>query len=59
MNLADFLKLVTGIKTACTHAGIDAKSARVKFYSPNDKLMDIEINGEGAHGKVTLHFYID
>lgn len=59
MNLAQFFKLVTGLKTACTHAGIDAKTATLVSHESNGMLMWIEVRGQGAHGPASLHFEID
>ena len=59
MNLAQFFKLVTGLKTACTHAGIDAKTATLVVHENDGSLSWIEVRGEGAHGPVSLHFEID
>ena len=59
MNLSDFFRLVTGIKTACTHAGIDAKSAEIIAHVIEDQIDWFEIKGEGTYGSVTLHFAID
>jgi hypothetical protein len=59
MNLAEFFKLVTGLKTACTHAGLDPNTATIQIHSIDDVPSDINVTGEGEHGKVTLHFQID
>lgn len=59
MNLSEFFKLVTGLKTACTHAGLDPKTAIIKIHSIDDVPSDISVTGEGAHGPVALNFGID
>lgn len=56
MNLAEFFALITGLKTACTHAGLDPKTANVEIYSRDGRVMAIVAEGTGKHGPVTLRF---
>lgn len=59
MNLAAFFNLSTRMKTACTHAGIDTKTATLEAHDNGGQLMWLEVRGKGAHGPVSLRFEID
>jgi hypothetical protein len=57
MELAKYFKLVTGIKTACTHAGIDPIDATIQVLSnENGLITSIRVKGNTEFGFVTLEF---
>lgn len=59
MNLSEFFALVTGLKTACTHAGMKPNSATIGFNTIEGRLERVVIKGEGLHGMIELSFEID
>lgn len=58
MELNAFFAMVTGLKTACTHAGLDPKTARIKLDGLGGDILSVEVTGEGKHGHVTIRFNI-
>lgn len=56
MDLDAFFAMVTGLKTACTHAGLNPKTATIEVTSSNGTLITVSVSGEGKHGHVVLRF---
>ena len=59
MNLAQFFRLVTAMKTAATHMGIDAKDATVSIHSIDDNPSAIIVRGTGRDGTIETVYNID
>lgn len=59
MNLTQFFRLVTALKTACTHAGIDPKTATILTVSKDSVPYRFIIKGDGRDGRVEFQFDID
>jgi hypothetical protein len=59
MNLAEFLRFVTGLKTSATHLGMDAKLGEVHFEVTEGTLTAIELRGTGRGGYVKLRITVD
>jgi hypothetical protein len=59
MELHAFFAMVTGLKTACTHAGLDPKTATIRVDASEGTILAVEVRGEGKHGSVVLQFIVD